>query len=126
MVVPIRELVNITQFTTAIANISNNLTSNSDINMVIDPEDNIYNIGNGFEERRGCSLLFSMHKPKSPSISLSKYSKDYHVHVKRNSDRMDKDEPVSSIGSIKIEYASQGEQKDQVSKVTDTTNDTVQ
>ena len=126
MVVPIRELANITQFTTAIANISNNLTSNSDINMVIDPEDNIYNIGDGFEERRGCSLLFSMYKPKSPSISLSKYSKDYYVHVKRNSDRMDKDEPISFIGSIKVEYASQGEQKDQVSKVTDTTNDIVQ
>jgi len=126
MVVPIRELANITQSTTAIANISNNLTPNSDINMVIDPEDNIYNIGNSFEERRGYSLSFSMHKLKSPSISSSKCSKDYHIHVKRNSDRMDKDEPVSSIGSVKVEYASQGGQKDQVSKVTDTTNDTVQ
>ena len=126
MVVPIRELANITQSTTAIANISNNLTPNLDINMVIDPEDNIYNIGDGFEERRGCSLSFSMHKPRSPSNSSSKCSKDYHVRVKRNSDRMDKDEPIGSIGSVKVEYASQGGQKDQVSKATDTTNDIVQ
>jgi len=94
--------------------------------MVIDPEDNIYNIGNSFEERRGCSLSFSIHKLKSPSISSSKCSKDYHVCVKRNSDRIDKDKPVSFIGSVKVEYAFQGEQKDQVSKVTDTTNDIVQ
>jgi len=39
--VPIRELANITLFTTAMANISNNLTPNSDINMVINPEDNV-------------------------------------------------------------------------------------
>jgi len=106
MVVSIKELVNITHFTTAMANISNNLTPNSDINMVIDPEDNIYNIGNGFEEGRGHSLLLSMYKPRSLLISSSEYSEDYHVHIKRDSDRIDKDEPVSSIGSIKIEFAS--------------------
>jgi len=126
MVAPIRELANITLFTTAMANISNNLTPNSDINMVINPEDNIYDIGNGFKEGRGCSLSLSMHKPRSPSISSSKYSEDYHVHVKRNSNRMDEDELVGSNGSIKVEYVSQGEQKDQVSKAADTTNDTLQ
>ena len=108
------------------ANISNNLTPNSDINMVIDPEDNIYNIGNGFEEERGHSLLFSMYKPRSPSISSSECSEDYHVHIKRDSDRIDEDKPVSSIGSIKVEFASQGEQKNQVSKAADTTNDMLQ
>jgi len=126
MVVPIKELVNITHFTTAMANISNNLTSNSDINMVIDPEDNIYDIGNGFKEGRGCSLLLSIHKPRSPSISSSKCSEDYYVHVKRNSNRMDENEPVGSISSIKIEYVSQRGQKDHVSKAADTTNDTLQ
>jgi len=104
--VPIRELANITHFTTAMANISNNLTPNSDINMVIDPEDNIYDIGNGFEEGRGHSLSLSMYKPRSLSISSSKCSEDYYVHVKRDSDRMDEDEPVSSIGSIKVKFAS--------------------
>jgi len=125
MVAPIKELANITHSTTAMANISNNLTSNSDINMVINPEDNIYNIGDSFEEGRDCSLLFSMHKPRSPSISSSKYSEDYHVRVKSKSDRIDEDEPVSSISSVKVEYISQRGQKDQISKTTDTTNDTV-
>ena len=111
IVAPIRELANITHLTTAIANISNNLTPNSDINMVINPEDNIYNIGNSFKKRRGRSLLFSMYKLRSSSIFSSKYSEDYHVHVKRDSDKVDEDDPVSSIGSIKIEYSSQGRQK---------------
>jgi len=106
MVALIRESANITHTSTAMAKISDNLTLNSNINIVIDPEDNIYNIGEGFEERRGHSLSFSIYKPRSPSISLSECSEDYHICVKRMSDRMDKDEPVNSIGSIKVEYAS--------------------
>ena len=39
---------------------------------------------------------------------------------------MDKDKPVSSIDSIKVEYVSQGEQNGQASKATDTTNNMVQ
>ena len=50
---PIRELVNITHFTTAMANIFNNSTSNSDINMVINPKDNIFDISDAFEKKRG-------------------------------------------------------------------------
>jgi len=42
------------------------------------------------------------------------------------SDRMDEDKPVNSIGSIKVEYVSQEGQKDQVSKATDNTNNTLQ
>ena len=56
MVVLIRELVNITHSTATMANISNNLTPNSDINMVINLEDNIYDIGKAFEENRGYFL----------------------------------------------------------------------
>ena len=107
------------------ANISDNLTPNSDINMVIDPVDNIFNIGNSFENGRDCSLLLSMHRPKLPSISSSECSEDYHVHIKRESNRIDKDEPVGSISSIKLEYASQRGQKDQISKATDTTSNII-
>ena len=39
---------------------------------------------------------------------------------------MDEDEPVSSIGSIKVEYVFQGGQNVQVSKATDITNNMVQ
>ena len=126
MVAPIRELANITHSTTVMANISNNSTPNSDINMVINPKDNIFNISDAFKERRSHSLLFSIHKLRFPSISSSKCSENYHICVKRNSNRMDENEPVSSIGSIKIDYMSQGKQNVQVSKVTDTTNDIVQ
>jgi len=94
------------------ANISDNLTPNSNINMVINPEDNIYDIGKDFKKGRDCSLLFNIQKLRSPSISLSECSKDYYICVKRMSDRIDKDKPVNSIGSIKIEYISQGGQKD--------------
>ena len=39
---------------------------------------------------------------------------------------MDEDKPIGSIGNIEVEYASQGEQKDQVSKAIDTTNNILQ
>ena len=102
------------------AYISDNLTPNPDIDMVIDPMDNLFNIGNGFKNERGRSLLLSMHKPRSPSISSSKCSEEYYVCVKRMSNRMDENESVSSISSIKLEYMSQRGQKDQISKATDT------
>ena len=75
MIAPTRELANIILSPTAIANISNNLTPNSDIDMVVDQLDNLYNIGNSFKEERGHLLSLSMHKPRSLSISSSKYSK---------------------------------------------------
>jgi len=86
--------------------VSDNLTPNSDINMVFDPDDNIHDIGEGFEEGKGCSLLSSIYKPRSPFISSSKCSEDYYIRVQRRSNRMDEDEPANSIGSINVEYAS--------------------
>jgi len=83
MVAPTRELANITLSPTAMANISNNLTPNSDIDMVVDPLDNLYNIGDSFKEGKDCSLSLSMHKPRSLSISLSEYSKEYHIKARR-------------------------------------------
>jgi len=91
------------------ANISNTLTPNSDINMSIDLVDNLFDIGNSFKDRKGHSLLLSIHKPRSPSISSNKCSEEYHICVKRDSDRMDKNEPSGFIGNIEVEYASQGE-----------------
>ena len=100
MVVPIRELVNITLSLTAMANVFNSLTPNQDIDIVVDPLDNLFDIGNNFDEVRSCSLALSIHKPRSPSISLSKCFEEYHIFVKRESNRIDKDKPVTSIGSI--------------------------
>jgi len=74
------------------AHIANNLTPNPDIDMVIDTMDNLFNIGNSFDNKRGRSLSLSMHKPRSPSISSSEYSEEYYVHVKRISNRMDEED----------------------------------
>ena len=67
------------------ANNSNNLTPASDIDMVIDPIDNIFNIGDNFENKRGCYLLLSIHKLRSRSLSISssKCSKEYHIRVQK-------------------------------------------
>ena len=104
------------------AHIADNLTPNPDIDMVIDLLDNLLDIGNGFDSERGHSLSLSMHKPRSPSISSSECSEEYQVYVKRMSNRMDEDELVGTIDSIKLEYTSQEEQKDQVSMATNTTS----
>ena len=100
MVAPIRELANITLSSTTMANISNNISLIQDIDMVVDLLDNLFDIGDNFDKMRNCSLALSAYRPKTPSISLSECSEDYHIHVKRKSDRMDKDEPVISVGSI--------------------------
>jgi len=122
MVVSIRELGNITLSTTTICSTTNNIALTQDINMVVDPLDNLFDIGNNFDEVRGCSLVLSTHRPRSSSISLRKCDKEYHIHVKRNSNRMEEDEPVISVGSIQVEYAFQEVRNGQVSKVADNTN----
>jgi len=104
---------------------TDNLTPNPDIDMVIDLMENLFDIGNSFDNERGCLLSLSMHKPRSSSISSSECSEEYHIHVKKISNRMNKDEPVRFIDSIKLEYMSQEGQKDQVSMATDTTNNTI-
>ena len=126
MVVSSRELANITLSSTIMANISNNVTPNLDIDMVVNPLDNLFNICDNYNEMRGRSLALSMHKPRSPLISSSKCSEEYHVYIKRESNRMDEDESVNSISSIQVKYAIQGGQKDQVSKTTDITNNIYQ
>ena len=80
--------------------------------MVINSLNNLLDIGNGFNSERGHSLSLSIHKLRLPSISSSEYSEEYHVHVKRRSNRIDEDEPIRTIDSIKLEYISQAEQKD--------------
>ena len=56
-----------------------NMASIQDINMVVNPLDNLFDIGKNFNEVRGCSLVLSTHRPRSPSISSSDCNKEYHV-----------------------------------------------
>jgi len=92
MIAPIRELVNITHFTTTIANnsynLKKNMSSNSlkvvfddDIDMVTNPIGAMFNLNNNFDEVRGRSLDTSTHKPRSPFVSLSESKEEYHAHI---------------------------------------------
>ena len=89
-----------------------------DIDMTVDSVNNFFT-GN---EVRGHSLALSVHKLRFPLISLSESDKEYHIRVKRDSDRMDKDEPVSSTGNSQDEYTIQERKKGQVSKTADIKN----
>ena len=43
---------------------------------------------------RGHSLVLSVHKPRSSSISLSESKKEYHIQIQRDSDKIDENDPV--------------------------------
>jgi len=94
--------------------------------MVVDPLDNLFDIGDNFDEVRGYSLALSIHRPRSLSISLSDCDEEYQVWVKRESDRVDEDKPITSVSSIQIEYATQEGQNGLVSKVANNTNNMYQ
>jgi len=64
MVAPIRELGNITLSTTTTCSTTNNIASIQDINMVVDPLDNLFDIGNNFDEIRDHFLALSVHRPR--------------------------------------------------------------
>ena len=104
---PIRELGSITLSATATSSNSSNIALNQNINMVVDPLDNLFDIGNNYDEVRDHSLEMSIHRPRSSLILSSKSSKEYYICVQRESNRMDKDKPINSIGSIYIKYATQ-------------------
>jgi len=100
------------------------MDSSQDINMVINPLENLFDIGDNYDEVRGCSLEMSAHKPRSLSILLSKCDKECYIPVKRESDRMVENELVNFIGSICIKCVTQESQKNQVSKAADSTSNT--
>jgi len=98
------------------------MTPIQDNDMVVDLFDNLLGIGDKFDEMRDCSLVLNAHRPRSPSMSSSKCNEEYYVHVKRDSDRMEEDEPVTSVGSIQVEYTSQERRNGRVSKMANNTN----
>jgi len=57
IVAPIRELGNITLFTATTCSTTSNMASIQDIDMVVDPLDNLFDIGNNFDKVRGYSLV---------------------------------------------------------------------
>jgi len=118
MVVPIRDLGNITQFPATMS--SNFLKSvfEEDIDMVANPIGTMFNLNNNLDEMRSCSLDISTHRPRSPSISSSENKEEYHICVQHESNRMDEDEPINFPDSINLEYMTQSHNH-QVSKAAD-------
>ena len=102
------------------------MASSNDIDMIVNPLNNLFDIGDNFDEVRSYSLALDTHRPKSPSLSSNDCEKEYHIRVKKVCNRIDKDNPVASASSIQIEYAIQEGQNGQVSKVADNTSNACQ
>jgi len=98
------------------------MTLIQDSDIVFKPLDNLLNLGNKLDEVRDCSLALSVHKPRSLSMSSSKCDKEYYIYVKRDSDRMNENEPATSVDNIQIECVSQKRRNGQVSKVANSIN----
>ena len=82
------------------------MASNKDCNMVVDSFDTLFEkISDNYDEVRGYSLALSTHSPRTSSMSSSDCKEEYAVRVKRISDRIDEDKPVTSSDSIQLEYA---------------------
>ena len=118
MVVPIRELGNITLSNTTTCSTTLNMAPILNFDIAIDSGNNFF-IDN---KMRGYSLALSVYKLRTSSMSSSKCDEEYHIYIKRNSNRMEKDKPVTSIDSIQIEYISQKGRNGQVSKIANSTN----
>ena len=114
MVVPIRDLGNIASFTSTFHSTTNIMASNDDINLVVDPLDNLFeNISDNFDEVRGRSLELSVHHPRTPSMSSSDCDEDYAERMQRESDRVVEDDPVATSNSVQLEYATPKSQNGQ-------------
>ena len=99
MVAPIRETRNIILFNTISHSTTHNMAWIQNNNMVIDPVENLFLD----DEVRGCSLALSMHKPRSPSISLSESKEEYHICIQRTSNKMDEDDPIPKSNNNQVE-----------------------
>jgi len=50
-----------------------------DIDMIVNPLDNIFNIGDNFDKMRGRSLTLSIYRSRSLLISSSDCDEGYHI-----------------------------------------------
>ena len=75
--------------------------------MVIDLVDDLFK-GNcdNYDKVRGCFLVSSMYCLRTLSLFSSHCDEDYAIRVQRESDRMVKNDPVTSINSLQLEYMS--------------------
>ena len=97
------------------------------MNMVINLVDDLFK-GNcdNYDEVRDCSLVSSIHCPRTLSLSSSDRDEDYATRVQKESDRMVEDDPVAPTNSLQLEYMSPKSQDNQVSKVANLTSNSRQ
>jgi len=128
MVAPIRDQGNIIHSSTTMSFNTLNSISIQELNMDVDPVSTMFELDHNDNKMRGHSLDASIYRPRSPSMSLNKFDKEHYIHVQRKSNKMVKDnnntEPTNSIGSIRLEYATQEGQNNQVGKMADTSLNT--
>ena len=95
-----------------------------DLNMDVNPVSTMFELDHNDNEVRGWSLDTSIYKSRSPSMSSSKYDKEYYICVQRESEKIVKDnndiKPANSINSIRLKYVTQEGQNNQGSKAADT------
>jgi len=91
--------------------------------------DSVYNkmfkwIGDlDIDKVRDHSLDASAHRPRSPLMSSSKDEEEYHIRVKKVSNRMNKDKSIVLFNStIQLEYKTPRSQHSQTSEATRVTN----
>ena len=97
------------------------LTPRQDINMETNFFEAMFDLEHNLNEMRGRSLDMSIYRPRSPSLLSSESGEEYHIWVKWESDRMDKDKPAIPSSNFSLEYETQKGQNHQVSKAADPT-----
>ena len=107
MVAPIRDQGNITYSATTMSFNSLKLIPEQDINMDTNPIEAIFNLDNNLKVMRGRSLDMSIHRPRSLLLLLSECEEEYHIQVKRESNRIDEDDPTISSNNFSLEYTTQ-------------------
>jgi len=122
----IRELANILFSITTKALLKKNMSHNNEVEMVINTIDDLFNKCDNYDEMRGCTLVFSIHHPRSPSLSSSDSKEDYVTRVPRESDRMVENGPVALANSSQLEYVTPKNKFNQVSKVAEPLTNTRQ
>jgi len=129
MVVPIRDLGNLTSKTLSIHESTLNMTVSNNMDIRIDLFDWLFqDTNNFFDKVWGCSLAQSAHSPKTLSISLRECEESYAEHLEKQNDRMNEDDPIitsnnepSNGSQLELEYKTPKSQS-HVGKVANSTN----
>ena len=100
------------------------MASNNDVIMDGGSFDPLFdNMCDNYDNICGCSLAYSAHCPRSPSIFLSECKESYAKRMEKQNNRMNKNKPVITTNSfIVLEYTTLESQNGQVSKAANNTS----